>query len=214
MAKAAILGASGLVGSYLVHLLCEAEQIESVVSLARRPLEFTHPKLKERLGDLLEEDYWNYELDVDMVFVCIGTTQAKTSNKDLYRAIDYGIPKSACEWAKTNNAELISVVSSMGAKSSSNNFYLKTKGEIEDYLKDQSLAAQIFRPSLILGPRKEQRFGESFGKFFMKLLKPISPKNYRPVEAELIAKAMLNSALASSESKLVLSGEMEALAKS
>lgn len=208
MKKVALLGASGLVGSFLVKQLCESDQIESVLSIGRKPLKFKHPKLSEQLGDLLDDSFWQFEDQVDIVYICIGTTKAKTPDKEKYRAIDYGIPLQAGKWALNNGAKLLSVVSSMGASAKSSNFYLKTKGDMELALNSLSVAVHVIRPSMILGPRKESRLGEQIGKIVMGLLRPFIPDNYKPVQAEAIAQKMLDTSLENGGSQLIMSKEI------
>jgi uncharacterized protein YbjT (DUF2867 family) len=90
------------------------------------------------------------------------------------------------------------VVSAMGANSKSRIFYNRVKGEME-YAISRTLINEkhIFRPSLILGKRNEFRFGElmaqkiSGGISFL-FAGPL--KKYRPIKAETIARAMINTA--------------------
>ncbi|MER1959466.1 MAG: oxidoreductase, partial [Solibacillus sp.] len=49
MRSALVVGATGLVGSSLVKLLCESEEYAAVNVISRRPLDFTHPKLVVKL---------------------------------------------------------------------------------------------------------------------------------------------------------------------
>lgn len=208
MKKAAILGASGLVGSFLIKDLCESPEIESVLSIGRSSLGWKDPKLTEHIGNMLDDDFWQFKAEVDVVFICVGTTKAKTPDQKKYRAIDFGIPLSATHWALRNGARLVSVVSSMGANSKSGNFYLKTKGEMEDAIMGLKIKSHIIRPSMILGPRQEKRFGETVGKGIMNILRPLMPANYKPVEAEDIAKKMLELSLEASDNQLILSSEI------
>ena len=43
MRSALVVGATGLVGSALVKLLCESEEYASVNVISRRPLDYFHP---------------------------------------------------------------------------------------------------------------------------------------------------------------------------
>jgi len=90
------------------------------------------------------------------------------------------------------------LVSSIGANAQSKNFYLQTKGTIEN---DISLlgfeTVVIFRPSLLLGKRTEFRFGEKiamhisqlFSFLFVGKLRP-----YAPIHSHTVAKAMVSVA--------------------
>ena len=86
----------------------------------------------------------------------------------------------------------MSVVTSIGADSKSNNFYLKCKGEVEEMISSlpfQSLS--IYRPGLLIGEREEKRFAESIGQIIQpRLIDPLlrgSAKKYRSVKAEDLA---------------------------
>jgi uncharacterized protein YbjT (DUF2867 family) len=91
------------------------------------------------------------------------------------------------------------LVSSVGANSKSNNFYLKLKGEVEDAVKEVGLeSVHIMRPSMLLGDRKEFRPGEKIGSPLMKAFSFLLPAKYKPTQAKDVAKAML---IAAKESK-------------
>jgi hypothetical protein len=50
----------------------------------------------------------------------------------------------------------------------------------------------VIRPSLLLGNRKEFRFGELIGKFFMITLSFLIPKKYRAIYDVQVAIAMIH----------------------
>ena len=53
----------------------------------------------------------------------------------------------------------------------------------------------ILRPSFLIGERKENRIGEKIGILIFKILSPIfiGPlKKMKPIQANIVAKAMLN----------------------
>jgi uncharacterized protein YbjT (DUF2867 family) len=86
----------------------------------------------------------------------------------------------------------------MGADARSAIFYNRVKGELEDAVSKLPLSGiQIFRPSLLLGAREEVRTGERVSEYAMKtfsflLVGPL--EKYRPVEASVVASAMLRVA--------------------
>jgi hypothetical protein len=58
-------------------------------------------------------------------------------------------------------------------------------------------AVHLFRPSLLLGERSEQRLGERVGAVLLRALRPVllGPlRRYRAVEATTVARAMLRAA--------------------
>lgn len=213
MKKVALIGASGLVGSFLLKDLLASEEIEKVHVLARSSLKLENPKVEEHLGDLLDADFWNLNLAADILYICIGTTQKKTPNQETYRAIDYGVPVQATNWAKKNGIKKVLVISSLGADVGASNFYLRTKGKMEEDVLAVGLDTVILRPSMILGPRQEQRPMESFAKGLFKLLKPIIPKRYRGVEAADIARALYRLSLADKTPDLISSEDIPLIAR-
>ena len=167
---AIILGATGLTGGILLQSLLTDERYSKVKVFTRSPLRLTHPKLNEFLSDLLKLDAEEANFAADEVFCCIGTTKAKTPEKELYKAIDYGIPVTAATLCKKHAITTFLVVSAMGADPNSSVFYNKVKGEMEAAVLNLGLPkTYILQPSLIGGDRKESRPGEYFGKQLMKV---------------------------------------------
>jgi uncharacterized protein YbjT (DUF2867 family) len=52
----------------------------------------------------------------------------------------------------------------------------------------------IFRPSLLVGPRKEQRAGEDAAKVFYKIFGFLIPTRYKSIESIKVARAMISFA--------------------
>lgn len=195
--KATVIGATGLIGSYLLELLLKDDHFDSLRVLVRRPFESDHPKLEKKLVDFTDAESFRLALEgSDVVFCSIGTTQKKVKgDKEAYRKIDYDITVNAARFCKLNGCETFVFVSSVGASSKSKNFYLKLKGEIEDAVKAIGLKhVHIMQPSLLLGKRKESRFGEKIAQWVMPVFSFLIPKKYRPVKAKKVAEQMITTA--------------------
>lgn len=195
MKTAILLGATGLTGGKLLRYLLEDERYKVVKLFSRSTVDLSHPKLEEHLGDLTQMDQFAADFKADELFCCIGTTKSKTPNKELYRKIDYGIPKSAADLAKQKGIETFIVISALGADPGSSVFYNRTKGEMEEaVLKEGITKTHILQPSLIGGERDEKRMGEWIFKQVFKALNVfmIGPlKKYRSIKPYTIAKAMV-----------------------
>jgi hypothetical protein len=78
-------------------------------------------------------------------------------------------------------------------------FYSKTKGQLEDAVISLGIpSVYIFRPSLLLGDRKEERIGEKLGTVMDKLFSPImigGLKKYKGIEAFKVAQNMVHYAI-------------------
>ncbi|MFH6986724.1 NAD(P)H-binding protein [Flavobacterium collinsii] len=218
MKKAILYGASGLVGSYILENLLNNNNYEQVIIVVRKDLNIQHPKLKTLIGDFNSLSKVIKDIQVDEVFIALGTTQKKTPDKKLYYQIDHDYPILAAKLAKENGAKAVFLVSALGANAKSSIFYTKLKGETEQGIITLDLQhTYIFRPSIILGDRKESRPME---KVFIRIFKLINPlfvgslSKYRGIEAEDIAKAMVKSAdQLDQKVKIVHWEEMTALLK-
>ncbi|NJO69733.1 MAG: NAD(P)H-binding protein [Bacteroidetes bacterium] len=167
MAKTAfVFGASGLVGSNLYRQLLNNPDYEKVILIIRKPIVVVHPKAQEISLSEYESFDFTGTSSLDLhAFCCLGTTIKKAGSKDEFKKVDYELPLKIAEWAKANGIETFVAVSSIGASSGSGNFYLKTKGEMEEAIKTLGIPRTVFvRPSLLMGNRNEFRLGEEIAK--------------------------------------------------
>lgn len=192
--RALVLGGTGLVGSRCVAHLAESSAYGSVTCLVRRPGIAARGKLHERVVDFsaLEPDDI---APVDDVFCAIGTTMKKAGSREAFRRVDFELPLRVAELAVSVGAKRLALVSSVGADAGSSNFYLRTKGELEDVLAKLPFAAlHILRPSLLLGDRDESRPGEAIASVISRATRGLlvrGLRKYRPIDADQVARAMV-----------------------
>jgi uncharacterized protein YbjT (DUF2867 family) len=167
MAKTAlIIGATGLVGEQCLNELLNSVAYEKVIALTRKPIKSPKAKLQCLVTDFENLDSLKDQLKADDIFCAIGTTIAKAGSKEAFRKVDFEIPLKVAEIAKQNGATRFILVSSLGADAKSSVFYSKVKGELEEAVKKLRYDwLVIFRPSILLGDRKEKRTGEQIGRF-------------------------------------------------
>lgn len=197
MSKIALIaGATGLVGSYCLDYLLQSDNYEKVICVTRRAIANSSPKLQQLIADTNNLAEKLKDIKADDVYCCIGTTIKKAGSREAFKQIDYTYVKVLAEQTKMNGAKSFAVVSSIGADACSSNFYLRTKGEMENAVKACGFTKTIIlRPSMLLGPRKEFRLGEEIGKVFMKALSFLfvgKLKRYKAIEASQVAKALIN----------------------
>ncbi len=172
--KVLLLGSTGLVGSEVLKLALADPTIEKVHLLARHNSGVESSKIIEFIGPLDEMDKHPEAFSVDAVICCLGTTIKKAGSKAQFKMVDYNYPLAAAKLAKESGVKSYCIVTALGANSKSKVFYNRVKGELERDLKGlafQRLA--IVRPSIIVGVRKERRFGEAVGIFAAKMLSPL-----------------------------------------
>src|SRR4030095_12649157 len=124
---ATIIGATGLIGNYLLHELLNDPFYDIIKILIRRPLDITHPKLEKKIVDFNDSDSLLVAIDnSDVVFCAVGTTQKKVKgDKEAYRKVDYDIPVKAARFCKETGCNTFVLISSVGASSKSKTFYLR-----------------------------------------------------------------------------------------
>lgn len=216
MAKTAIiLGATGLTGRILLDSLLDDNHYSKIKLFSRKTIGISHPKIEEHLINMLQLKTVASDFIGDEVFCCIGTTNAKTPDKGLYRTIDYGIPVTAAQLCEQNNIKTFIVISALGADSKSRVFYNRTKGEMEETVLSLEIPkTHILQPSLISGKRDEKRTGEYFFKQLMKVINPLllgSLKKYRSIHPETIVSVMIWLANNEFNSKRVVSDEIKVI---
>lgn len=191
MKTAIVLGATGLIGKKVTEHLLKNDTYSTVIILVRKPLNINHPKLKQHIFNYDAID--NTLLKGDDLFCCLGTTIKTAGSKEAFRKVDLDYVVNVAKAAKENGINHFTVVSAMGANKNSTVFYNQIKGEMEESIKSIGFnSTYIIRPSLLLGDRKEFRFGELIGKFFMITLSFLIPKKYRAIYDVQVAISMIH----------------------
>ena len=194
--KSMVVGSTGLVGKSVVNHLIERGI--AVLALVRNDAESDNSLLnyyKIDFDDLhLPDETFS---DIKDIFICLGTTIKKAGSKVAFQKVDITYCHEIAKQAQASGVKNISIVTSLGSDSNSTNFYLKTKGMIEDQITEIDFESiSIHRPGLLIGARNEMRLGEFIGqKIFPYVLDPFligSMRKYRSIKGDTLAKAMVN----------------------
>lgn len=192
MKTAWIAGASGLVGSKLLALLLTDPGYSAVVSLGRRPIDVTNAKLTQCTVDFASLDIAGLPAP-DVAFCALGTTIARAGSAEAFRAVDHGAVMAFARAAFARGSRHFEVVTAHGAEAKSMVLYNRVKAEVEADLRTVGFTSlAIARPSLLLGDRAESRPGERVAIVASRLLGGLlRPFEARPIEAEVVARALL-----------------------
>lgn len=192
-----ILGATGAVGREVLRLALQHPQVRQVLAPTRRPLP-AHPKLVNPITDFARPEEALAGLmpgGVDAVVCALGTTIRLAGSQAAFAAVDRDLPIALGRAALRLGAHSLALNSSLGA-SASGNFYLRTKHQAEEGLRQLGFASYtVVRPALIAAQRTESRPGERVGLWVSRVLGPLIPRRYRPVAASAIARTLLQAAL-------------------
>lgn len=207
---AVVAGGTGLVGSFLLKELLNDSNYDKIYVPGRRAPDLVDSKIVFQKCDFSEFKELPKTGNID-VFCALGTTIKKAGSQEKFRQVDFDAVVQLSRWAAEVSSNHFVVVSSIGANPKSRNFYLRTKGQMEQVLKTSGLKnLTIVRPALLLGKRDEFRWGEKLGEWLMKIFGVLligKLKKYRPIAAEQVAKSMIKLAQNRIEDTFIVENE-------
>ena len=140
-----------------------------------------------------EEKFEGY----DAGFCCMGTTKKKAGSAEAFRKVDYEYVIKTAEIAQKKGCNKFYLVSSIGADPNSWFLYPQTKGQVEEKLKQMGFEKLvIYRPSVLIADRGENRFLENISVPFSNL-----SATYRSMPVEKLARGMVFHYLNSQSAK-------------
>jgi len=217
--RALLAGATGLIGRALLARLLESPRYARVHVLVRRtvPELPAHSKLHVQTVDFGQLSALPA---VDDVFIALGSTIKAAGSEAAFRRVDFDAVVNTARAGRAAGAKRLLVVSALGANPASRVFYNRVKGEMQQAVAALGYESVIFaQPSLLVGDRaalgQPTRAGE---EWTMRLLRPVIswvPRSVRPIRADVVARALLQSALDARPGLTVLSSsQMQAIGKS
>lgn len=210
---ALVFGGNGLIGTFLVQELIRDNRYAEVVLFLRQSIRSRHLKIREVIVDFNNFRDIEEVAHGDEVYCCVGTTISKAGSQERFRKVDFDLPVKVAELCVSNKTEKLAVVSSLGADPESNNFYLRTKGEMEKAVQASGVKkVYFFRPSMLLGKRSESRPAEFISKYLMQALSFLfvgKLKKYKAIHAKKVAQAMIQTMNNDRESSVIESYEMQ-----
>lgn len=196
--KAIIIGATGAVGRDLLEQLLASENYERVDVFVRRPLDVQHDKLCVHVIDFEKPETWRQDVTGDsdsVLFSCLGTTLKQAGGQKPQWRVDHDYQLEFARAAAENGVGEYALVSSMGAKASSMNFYMRMKGTLEDEVKTLPFRhiTIVQPPSLIR--KQSDRWAETVSVRILLALNKIGLlRGVAPMPTEEVAACMLRHA--------------------
>lgn len=207
MKTALVAGATGLVGKQLMYKLLENDNYKHVYILVRKLLEIKNEKLTQIIVNYNNLSGINSDIRPTDVFCCLGTTIAKAGSQEAFYTVDFTFVQQLAKEFKNRGASNFMLISAVGASADASLFYSRTKGEIEQAIRQLDYAGfHAFRPSLLLGQREDFRLAERFAIGFAMLLQPCMIANfakYKPIHAAMLADSMILRSLESKKGNFV-----------
>ena len=199
MSRSALLvGATGLVGGRLLNRLLAHPDYDRVTIWVRRPVSLRIHKFSQLVVDFERLADYAAQFDAQDVYVALGTTIKNAGSQEAFRKVDFDYPLALARIAKERGAQRFLLVSALGANARSRVFYSRVKGEVEEAIAGVGIAQTwFFRPSLLTGPRVQDRRGERVGTAIGRVVAPFliaGLRKYRPIAGDAVAAAMVYAA--------------------
>lgn len=196
--RVVLVGATGLVGRETIAATIGQPGIH-LIAVARREMPLPPGARLEFL--VSDTSHWAdaiRDTRPDTVVIALGTTiKAVGGDKAAFRAVDHDLVMMCAKAARESGARQLIVVSSVGAAFSSRNFYLSTKGEVEDRLAKLHFdRLDLLQPGLLRGrregaPRVTERIGMVLSPILDFMLMG-SLSKYRSVKAGDLARVIVS----------------------
>lgn len=200
--KVVVTGASGMVGKGVLLECLDHPDVEEVLSVGRRSLSMTHPKLKE----LLHTDFTDFRpvqaelTGYDACFHCMGVSAAGMSEEDYIR-MTRGFTIALAEvFLAANPGSKFTYVSGQGTDSTGKgrSMWARVKGKTENDLLAMAFSrAYMFRPGAIIPLRgitpssKLYRFFIMNFRWLLYFIRWVSPRSV--VTTTQVGKAMIHA---------------------
>jgi uncharacterized protein YbjT (DUF2867 family) len=191
-----LAGAQGFVGGLALDTLLESPDFGRVFAVTRRPLGREHPRLANRIVQFEQIESQLKNVTCHVALCALGTTIRQAGSQEAFKRVDVDTVLAFARAAKAAQAQRFVVVSSVGADPRSKNFYLRTKGDMEQALTGIGFGClDILQPSVLLGWRSgEIRPAELAATLLMPLVNPFllgKREPFRAIAAHTVAAAMV-----------------------
>ena len=197
-----LVGSTGFLGNEILRILGVKDI--STIALGRR----TIPNLPDSVEELII-DFNNIKTitfpSIDHVYLSLGYPlyyqnvmgfMGPTLKKNFFE-VDFTYQIEIAKKAKNVGARSISLISAVGADSNSWNYYLKTKGMLEEeIIKLEFESTNIFRPGHLMG--NKNRFDIVFADVVSRTMDPFlhgSLERFRSIPVKKVSETVVNRSM-------------------
>ncbi len=197
-----LAGSTGFLGNEILKILGKKDI--STIALARRTIPNLPHNAKELIIDfndirsinLPSIDHVCLSLGYPLYYQNVMGFMSPTLKKNFFE-VDFSYQLEIAKKAKEIGARSISLISAVGADLNSWNYYLKTKGMLEDeIIKLEFDSTNIFRPGHLMG--NKNRFDIVLADVISKAVDPFlhrSFKKFRSISVKKLSKSVVNKSI-------------------
>ena len=206
-----IFGASGSAGGSILRACFSSSAVKEIRAITRRPLRFTHKKLRV----FIHNDYLNYALvekafvDVDACFFCLGVSATQVSGEE-YRIITHDFALAAAKTLQLNSpTAAFHFISGKGTDINSRFLWARVKAQTERDLMTLT-SAVCWRPALIDG--EPSNSSPRLYRILRPVLRIFKPLRSLYVEGQEVGRAMLHATNENIRGRIIENAEIRNIA--
>ncbi|OAV42792.1 NAD-dependent epimerase/dehydratase family protein [Lewinella sp. 4G2] len=215
-----LTGASGMIGKGVLLECLENKAVDQVLSIARRPGDITHPKLRE----LIHEDFTDFSTAIDQLtafqpgacFHCMGVSSAGMNEAD-YTRLTYTVTQSLADAIYAANYRSVFIyVSGAGTDGTESGrlMWARVKGKTENYILNRGFAAAYaFRIGMVI-PGEGIKSKSKWVNALLTVTKPLYGlfNKFKSVSTSAqVGKAMINAARTQVQGSVLSAKEIKTL---
>lgn len=196
-----MMGASGAVGGQALASLLTMPEVNHLTLLGRSSIsDIQNEKVRQHSINIFEVSSYENHLSDHQVAICaLGVGQPSKMSREDFVKIDKDAVLDFAKACKVAGVQHFELLASVGTNAKSSSFYLRTKGELIEGLKElQFEHLSIFEPSMILTPTNRYGFSQALTLFIWPLLKPLligGLRKYRGIKVNQLGKSMAMNVL-------------------
>jgi nucleoside-diphosphate-sugar epimerase len=196
-----MLGASGAVGTETLKTLIELNNIRSITLLGRKNIPNINSELihQHTIEISNSNSYINYLTGNNTAICTLGVGEPSKISKEDFVKIDKIAVLDFAKACKLAGIEHFELLSSVDINPKSVSFFLRTKGELVEELKDLNFKRlSVFEPSMILTPTNRYGISQAIVLKVWPYLNPIlifGLRKYRGIRVSILGKAIAKNIL-------------------
>ena len=209
--KVLIFGASGSAGGSVLRTCFSSSAVKEIRAITRRPLRFTHKKLRV----FIHNDYLDYVpveeafVDVDACLFCLGTSATQVSGEE-YRRITHDFALAAARTLRVHSSTAVfHFISGKGTSMNSRFMWAHVKAETERDLM-ALVNAVCWRPAFIDG--ESSNSSPRLYRVLRPALRLLKPFRSLYVDGQDLGRAMLKATLENIRGRMIENAEIRDLA--
>lgn len=195
-----LFGSTGFIGSKVINLLNQRK------NFVYAPVRSSQKNLFENSKEIIIENFDLSAIEIPHIkyaYICLGTKlrawellKMSQSKRKEFQKVDYEIILNAARKAHSCGAETISLISAVGVKSGSFNFYMDIKGRVEEEIIDLGFkSVNIFRPGHLMGKGANSDWDVKLADFVSKITDnfmfgPFS--KFKSIDGNCLARSMVS----------------------